>query len=134
MAEDYLNEIRKVQPQGPYFLGGFSGGGITAYEMAYQLKQQGEEVALLVFLDTSVLPCQASLCRTECSTAPPTGENGSTICPASNAEEGCREAHAPQTDWSQSRCGEYGLPSDFRSEIVGEAFMAGGQALQTAHL
>jgi thioesterase domain-containing protein/NAD(P)-dependent dehydrogenase (short-subunit alcohol dehydrogenase family)/acyl carrier protein len=52
MARDYLAEIRQVQPQGPYFLGGFSGGGITAFEMAQQLREAGEEVGLLVLLDT----------------------------------------------------------------------------------
>jgi acyl transferase domain-containing protein/thioesterase domain-containing protein/acyl carrier protein len=51
-ARDYLSEIREVQPQGPYLLGGFSGGGITAYEMAQQLKAEAQEVAALVMLDT----------------------------------------------------------------------------------
>ncbi|MCC5863482.1 MAG: SDR family NAD(P)-dependent oxidoreductase, partial [Gammaproteobacteria bacterium] len=31
MATDYLEEIRQIQPHGPYLLGGFSGGGVTAY-------------------------------------------------------------------------------------------------------
>jgi thioesterase domain-containing protein len=44
--------MRQVQPHGPYHLGGFSGGGITAYEIAQQLHAQGEEVAALVLLDT----------------------------------------------------------------------------------
>jgi acyl transferase domain-containing protein/acyl carrier protein len=52
MAEDYIAELRTVQPSGPYLLGGFSGGGITAYEMARQLIAAGESVALLAFLDT----------------------------------------------------------------------------------
>lgn len=52
MARDYLKELRTIQPKGPYFLGGFSGGGITAYEMAQQLLAEGEEVALLVMLDS----------------------------------------------------------------------------------
>jgi acyl transferase domain-containing protein/thioesterase domain-containing protein len=52
MARDYLVEVRSVQPHGPYLLGGFSGGGITALEMAQQLHAAGEDVALLVFLDT----------------------------------------------------------------------------------
>jgi thioesterase domain-containing protein len=52
MAEAYLDEITRVQPQGPYLLGGFSGGGITAFEMAQQLVSQGEEVGLLVMLDS----------------------------------------------------------------------------------
>jgi acyl transferase domain-containing protein/thioesterase domain-containing protein len=52
MARDYIAEIRMVQPQGPYLLGGFSGGGIVAYEMARQLLEAGESVALVVMLDT----------------------------------------------------------------------------------
>ena len=52
MARDYIAELRTVQPHGPYLIGGFSGGGITAYEIGRQLREQGEEVALLVFLDT----------------------------------------------------------------------------------
>ena len=54
MAADYLDEVRLVQPHGPYLLGGFSGGGIAALEMAQQLHAAGEEVALLVMLDTPV--------------------------------------------------------------------------------
>ncbi|MFK8004041.1 MAG: SDR family NAD(P)-dependent oxidoreductase [Polyangiales bacterium] len=61
MASAYIEEIRTVQPRGPYFLGGFSGGGITAYEMAQQLEAAGEEVALLVMLDTPVPEPPASL-------------------------------------------------------------------------
>ena len=51
-ARDYIAEMRIVQPQGPYILGGFSGGGITAYEIARQLTDAGEEIALLAMLDT----------------------------------------------------------------------------------
>ena len=59
-AKDYIAEIRKVQPSGPYLLSGFSGGGITAYEMAQQLKAAGEEVAVLALLDTP-LPVRPNL-------------------------------------------------------------------------
>ena len=52
MAKDYIAELRTVQPHGPYYLGGFSGGGITAFEIARQLREEGEEIALLVLLDT----------------------------------------------------------------------------------
>jgi amino acid adenylation domain-containing protein len=52
MAAHYLAEIRTVQPNGPYHLGGFSLGGVVAYEMARQLRSLGEEVALLVLFDT----------------------------------------------------------------------------------
>ncbi|WP_136442059.1 type I polyketide synthase [Pacificoceanicola onchidii] len=51
-ARDYIEEMRQVQPEGPYMLGGFSGGGITAYEIAHQLEAMGEEVSLVVMLDT----------------------------------------------------------------------------------
>ena len=51
-AEDYLKEMRQVQPSGPYMLGGFSGGGIIAYEIAQKLKAAGEDVAMLAMLDT----------------------------------------------------------------------------------
>ncbi len=44
--------MKQVQPDGPYFVGGFSGGGITAYDIAHQLKAMGDEVALVVLLDT----------------------------------------------------------------------------------
>ena len=51
-ATDYIAEMRQVQPHGPYMVGGFSGGGITAYEIAQQLKAAGEEVSAIVMLDT----------------------------------------------------------------------------------
>ncbi len=52
LASSYLAEVRTVQPQGPYFLGGLSFGGIVAYEMAQQLHAAGEEVAFLAMFDT----------------------------------------------------------------------------------
>ncbi|MGL4236955.1 SDR family NAD(P)-dependent oxidoreductase [Tabrizicola sp.] len=51
-AASCLAEIRLVQPHGPYLLGGFSGGGLTAWEIGRQLRTAGEEVALMVLLDT----------------------------------------------------------------------------------
>ncbi|MFN4100013.1 MAG: KR domain-containing protein, partial [Pararhodobacter sp.] len=61
-ARDYLTEVRQVQPHGPYLLGGFSGGGLTALEMAKQLRAAGEEVQLLTLLDTP-LPLRPGLSR-----------------------------------------------------------------------
>ena len=61
-AADYLREIQEVQPEGPYLLGGFSGGGITAYEMAQQLQAVGEDTAALILLDTP-LPVRPALSR-----------------------------------------------------------------------
>lgn len=51
-ARDYIAEIRAVRPHGPYLLGGFSGGGLIAYEIARQLTAAGEEVSAVVMLDT----------------------------------------------------------------------------------
>ncbi|MEH2175037.1 non-ribosomal peptide synthetase [Nostoc sp.] len=52
MASHYIEALRRVQPKGPYFLGGWSFGGWVAFEMAQQLQKSGEEVALLAVLDT----------------------------------------------------------------------------------
>jgi thioesterase domain-containing protein len=52
MATDYLNQILKVQPIGPYYLAGFSFGGLIAFEIARQLHALGQETALLAILDT----------------------------------------------------------------------------------
>ena len=51
MAQDHLLQILAIQDQGPYFLGGFSVGGLVAFEMARQLKRQNKEVGLLVLFD-----------------------------------------------------------------------------------
>ncbi|NJQ98394.1 MAG: amino acid adenylation domain-containing protein [Hydrococcus sp. CSU_1_8] len=51
IAADYIQEIQKVQPQGPYFLAGLSNGGNIALEMAQQLQAQGQKVALLALFD-----------------------------------------------------------------------------------
>jgi amino acid adenylation domain-containing protein len=51
IAADYLAEIQKVQPQGPYHLGGYSFGGVVAFEMAQQLRAQNSEVNLVALLD-----------------------------------------------------------------------------------
>lgn len=61
-AADYIAELRQLQPQGPYLIGGFSGGGLTAWEMARQLEASSEEVAALVLLDTP-LPVRPALQR-----------------------------------------------------------------------
>ncbi len=52
MAASYIKEIRTIQPDGPYFLGGASFGGVVAFEVARQLSVQGIEVGLLVLFDT----------------------------------------------------------------------------------
>ena len=52
MAEHYLRDMRTIQPEGPYFLGGLSFGGTVALEIARMLRAEGEEVGLLALFDT----------------------------------------------------------------------------------
>ncbi len=52
MAEQYIEEIRRIQPHGPYFLGGGSLGGIVALEMAQRLQADGETIGLLTMFDS----------------------------------------------------------------------------------
>jgi amino acid adenylation domain-containing protein len=52
MAQHYIKEMRERQPEGPYFIGGRSLGGMIAFEMATQLRAQGEAIGLLGLLDT----------------------------------------------------------------------------------
>ena len=51
MAAYYIQALQTVQPTGPYLLGGWSMGGVVAFEMAQQLHAQGQPVALLAILD-----------------------------------------------------------------------------------
>jgi len=53
MASLYIREIRSVQPKGPYFLGGYSFGGLLALEIARQLREQGERIAMIALLDAN---------------------------------------------------------------------------------
>ncbi|WP_254407502.1 non-ribosomal peptide synthetase [Streptomyces sp. GMY02] len=48
MAEEYVKELRTVQPSGPYHLLGWSMGGRVAQEMAVQLQEDGQQVALII--------------------------------------------------------------------------------------
>ncbi|MEQ8752229.1 MAG: amino acid adenylation domain-containing protein [Coleofasciculus sp. G1-WW12-02] len=54
MAHLYVKAIREVQPEGPYQIGGWSFGGVVAYEVAQQLQKQGQEVSRLAILDSWV--------------------------------------------------------------------------------
>jgi thioesterase domain-containing protein/acyl carrier protein len=52
MAENYLNDILQIQPEGPYLLGGYCMGGTIAYEIAQQLIDKGLKVGLVALMDT----------------------------------------------------------------------------------
>ena len=51
-VKKYISEIKKIRPHGPYYLGGWSSGGVFAYEIAQQLTQRGETVDILIMFDT----------------------------------------------------------------------------------
>jgi aspartate racemase len=51
-AGTYIRAMKKIQPHGPYWLAGYSYGGLIAYEMAVQLLSAGESVAFLGLFDT----------------------------------------------------------------------------------
>jgi len=52
MADDYVTAIRRIQSSGPYYLLGWSFGGVVAFEIACRLQQQGEQVASLTLMDS----------------------------------------------------------------------------------
>jgi thioesterase domain-containing protein/acyl carrier protein len=52
MADIYLEAVRRQQPYGPYMLGGYSGGGVVALEMARKLVAVGERASHVILLDT----------------------------------------------------------------------------------
>ena len=54
MARVYIEQMRTVQPSGPYALVGYSFGGLVAFEIAQQLIAAGEKIELLCLLDTYV--------------------------------------------------------------------------------
>jgi thioesterase domain-containing protein/acyl carrier protein len=56
MATDYLKEIKKRQPTGPYYLCGYSSGGLAAFEIARRLSESGNEVGLVGLFDTTMSP------------------------------------------------------------------------------
>jgi amino acid adenylation domain-containing protein len=60
-AAFYLRSLRVVQPHGPYLIAGYSFGGYPAFELAQQLQREGDEVALLLLVDTVVIRSQLTI-------------------------------------------------------------------------
>jgi amino acid adenylation domain-containing protein len=52
MVARYIEEMRQFQPEGPYFMGGYSFGGLVAFEMARRLRADGQEIGCLALLDS----------------------------------------------------------------------------------
>jgi pimeloyl-ACP methyl ester carboxylesterase len=56
LASAYIKDMKSIQPQGPWLIGGYSMGAVFVYEMAQQLHAQGERVELLFLLDPPTSP------------------------------------------------------------------------------
>ena len=56
MATEYLNSVKARQPDGPYYLCGYSFGGVVAFEMARRLRESGDEVGLVGLFDATMSP------------------------------------------------------------------------------
>jgi thioesterase domain-containing protein len=64
MAVEYLKMVLRVCPDGPFYLIGFSFGGVLAYEMALQLMKAGHDVPFLVIID-SISPLAKQTCQVD---------------------------------------------------------------------
>jgi thioesterase domain-containing protein len=53
LAANYVNAMQTIQAQGPYLIGGYSMGGVIAFEMALQLKARGQQVDLIAMIDSA---------------------------------------------------------------------------------
>lgn len=58
VAALYLEEVRRRQPHGPYYFGGWSAGGVVAFEITQLLLRDGERVEKMIFFDS---PCPVNL-------------------------------------------------------------------------
>lgn len=58
VSAQYLAEVKRRQPHGPYYLGGWSAGGVIAYQVAYKLLEIGEKTERLFLIDS---PCPINL-------------------------------------------------------------------------
>jgi thioesterase domain-containing protein len=56
LAKHYIASMRTIQGEGPYLVGGWSFGGIAAFEIARQLHESGDKVGLVVLMDTGAIP------------------------------------------------------------------------------
>jgi thioesterase domain-containing protein len=63
MAAHHIEQIRLIQPHGPYLLGGMCAGGVIAYEIARQLQRYGETVAMVALLDAADVAAPTKMWR-----------------------------------------------------------------------
>jgi amino acid adenylation domain-containing protein len=69
MAADYVENLRQLQPEGPYLLGGHSLGGVIVYEMTRQLAEAGHQVALQAMFDSALTRSPEHALSADCTRA-----------------------------------------------------------------
>jgi thioesterase domain-containing protein/acyl carrier protein len=111
MAACYLEAIRRVQSRGPYHLGGWSFGGLVAFEMAQQLHAIGESLGLVALLDT-----QAETEQVEFDVATLITQNVSEYIPISVEELRSKEVDDQLTQVVDLAKQRNLLPPDFARE------------------
>src|SRR5207253_1004474 len=100
-AAQFIAELRAIQPEGPYLLGGYCFGGLVAFEIARQLRAAGQQVSLLLLMDPGLPPGQ-SLSKPDgaLQTARRTvssGENGGDL--RERVSKGSRQRVRATRDW-----------------------------------
>ncbi len=129
MAEDYLEHVLKVWPEGPYNLLGWSFGGIMAHVMATRLQQAGREVARLVVFDSHPDPPTAARAAPPCG-GPAPGCSGQHARPASGPG---RPAGGTAGTRRRPRRGDTaGVPAAGRSAAVADPGGTAGRDEQPA--
>ncbi|HID0890122.1 TPA: condensation domain-containing protein, partial [Clostridium botulinum] len=69
IASDYIDIIKKIQPQGPYYIFGWSLGGIIGFEMVKQLEQSGDMISKLIIADSYIVNTEAIDAQSEVAIA-----------------------------------------------------------------
>jgi thioesterase domain-containing protein/acyl carrier protein len=129
MAQDYLEEVRRVQPAGPYLLGGFSGGGLVAFEMARRLRDAGEQVQALILLDTPIRePNRFSTFNKIEMWLPGLRKEGLGFLTRKFRER--RQWKRELAERDAARAAETSRSSQFQSQRVGDAFLKALEAYQ----
>ena len=111
MAQFFLDAIRELQPRGPYFLIGYSLGGLVALEMAQRLSENGEKVALLALLETYPHPRYLSLGQRVRLSARIAGRQLLTMLRKPTLEALSNIVRSPRRPWNISRNGLESSPT-----------------------
>ncbi|WP_326594000.1 non-ribosomal peptide synthetase [Streptomyces sp. NBC_01294] len=118
MAEEYVEELRTVQPSGPYHLLGWSMGGRVAQEMAVQLQEDGQQVALVIMGGYAPAPLDT---LDSGETGQESADRIRQAIQERDGDDHDDQADAPEIfDEAPSLRGLAGLPDYFRSEISDE--------------